>query len=351
MSKLFEEFQINGLALKNRFVLAAGLRAEEKELYSKVGLGEVGLMISGGLETAEISHFEEIIKQAHKHSGKIALQLVSAIGGRFGFDADPIAVSVLKEAHPFFNSIVHYCPHRAATEQEIEKIIDGYAEAASLAKQIGSDAVEIHSAHQSFLSQFLSPLTNTRTDRWGGSIENRMRIHRAILNAIRAKVGASFPILIKIGVEDAIPNGLKFQEGLEIASRLALFGYDALEVSVGLQDFNKLFATGDWSGTPMQGSQNRCYYRDWTKTIKKRVSIPVIMTGGIRSFEQCEEMIKNNEADLFGICRPLIREPNLVARWKSNDRRPATCGSCNKCLTEIYMKGMPMSCFWDKNYE
>jgi len=227
--------------------------------------------------------------------------------------------------------------------------IDSYAESASIAKRIGADAVEIHSAHQSFLSQFLSPITNTRTDRWGGCIENRMRIHQEIFAAIRAKVGNSFPVFIKIGVEDALPDGLKFVDGLEIASRLAANGYDALEISMGLQDFSKLYATGDWSGTSMQ-RKNNCY-RNWTREIKKQVSVPVIMTGGIRSFESIEEMMNNHEADLFGLCRPLIREPNLISRWKKNDHRPAKCVSCNQCISEIYMKGNPLECFLGRKYE
>jgi 2,4-dienoyl-CoA reductase-like NADH-dependent reductase (Old Yellow Enzyme family) len=351
MSYLFNEIRINGLVLKNRFIMSAAIGLREAETFAALAKENVGLIISGGLETNEIAGFEKIIRTVHDNHGKIALQLVTSIGGRFGFDADPIAVSVLQKDNPFFNPLVSYCPHHEATEKEIETIINSYAESASIAKMIGADAVEIHSAHQSFLSQFLSPLTNTRTDRWGGSIENRTRIHREILSAIRAKVGDSFPLFIKVGVEDALPNGLKFIEGLEIASRLAAIGYDALEISLGLQDFQKLFATGDWSGTPMQSKKSSFYYRNWTKEIKRQVSVPVIMVGGIRSFKTLEEMLNNHEADLFGLCRPLIREPNLISRWEKNDLRPPKCLSCNQCLTEIYMKGNSLECFFETKLE
>ena len=345
MSNLFNEVRINKLVLKNRFIMSAAIGLREAEMFATLAKENVGLIISGGLETNEIANFEKIVRAVHANHGKIALQLVTSIGGRFGFDADPIAISVLHKDNPFFNPLVSYCSHHEATEKEIETIIDSYAESASIAKRIGADAVEIHSAHQSFLSQFLSPITNTRTDRWGGCIENRTRIHQEILSAIRVKVGDSFPILIKVGVEDALPDGLKFIDGLEIASRLAV-GYDALEISMGLQDFSKLYATGDWSGTSMQ-RKNNCY-RNWTREIKKQVSVPVIMTGGIRSFESIEEMMNNHEADLFGLCRPLIREPNLISRWKKNDRCPAKCVSCNQCITEIYMKGNSLECFLER---
>ena len=350
MSKPFDEFLIKNLLLKNRFVMSAALNLNEANQFAILAKEEVGLIISGGLQLDEIQNFEKIIKDVHAYDGKIALQLVSS-GGQFGFgqDPDPIAVSVLKEDNSFFNPLLQYSPHHEATDAEIEKIIEDYANSAILAKQMGADAVQIHSAHQSFLSQFLSPITNKRRDKWGGSIQNRTRVHQAIYESIRAKVGDELPILIKIGVADCLENGLAFPDGLAIASLLASYGYDALEISQGLQDFQRIFTFNDWSGLPMQVGKKELYFRNWTKEVKKRVSVPIIMMGGIKSYQSVEEMLKNNEADLFSLCRPLIREPNLISRWKRKDFRPAQCVSCNQCLTEIYMKGQPLGCFLEKN--
>jgi len=356
-SKLFEEVTINGLTIKNRFVLSAAFKAETPaEKFAAFAQADVGLIISGGSHVHEIRKFEKAIKAVHENQGKMAVQIVSHIGGRFGFQETPdvIAVSHLTEESSFFSPLVKYCDNHAATEEEIKKIIDSYVEAAVLAQSVRADALQIHSAHQSFLSQFLSPITNKRTDRWGGSVENRTRIHKAIIDSIRARVGKNFPILIKLGVEDAIAGGLPFSEGKEIAQMIASYGYDAIEVSQGLQDFRMMGNSHavDWEKTPIRSHvhriENEAYFRKWAHEIKNLVSVPIIVTGGIRSYELCEELIEKGEADLIGLCRPLVREADLIQRWKRNDHRKAKCISCNKCLTELLMKGLPFECYLDK---
>lgn len=213
-------------------------------------------------------------------------------------------------------------------------------------KKIGADAIQVHAAHQNFLSQMLSPLTNMRRDNWGGSIENRTRLHREIYKAIRVEVGNDFPVLIKLGVEDAVESGLKFAEGKIAAKIIADCGYDALEISQGLQDYE------DWSGTPMRininAAKDEAYFKKWCYEIKQVVSRPTILTGGLRSLEMMEQLITDGTADCFGMCRPFIREPALIKRWQDGDRRKATCVSCNKCLTELLMHGKPLECYLDK---
>lgn len=341
--KLFEKVAIRGLTMKNRFVSTAAFGPDDIERFTRFAEGDVGLIITGGTNLDEIPHFEKVVESVHAHDGKIAIQLVCS-GGRFGQDPDAIAVSVLEKNSLFFNPLVKYSPHHAATEEEIEKIIASYAESAKAAVAIHADAVQIHSAHQSFLSQFLSPITNKRTDRWGGSIENRTRIHRAIYESIRAKVGKDLPILIKVGVEDAFKEGLRFQEGKEIALRIANYGYDALEISQGLQDFRKIMQF-DWEGTPMRNGKKEGYFSKWCEEIKKEVSLPVIMQGGLRSYEFLEMAVEKHQADLVGLCRPLICEPNLIKRWKNGDLKKANCVSCNRCILEFYMNGQPLKCF------
>jgi 2,4-dienoyl-CoA reductase-like NADH-dependent reductase (Old Yellow Enzyme family) len=348
MSKLFDPFIINGLELKNRFLLSAALGAEQPMKFARLAEGEVGLLITGGCGLDEISSFEQIIQDVHARGGKIALQLVTHLAGKFGMGGlDTIAVSALSEDNSFFNPIVKYSPHHPATEKEINAVIDSYVQAAVLARKIGADAVQIHSAHQSFLSQFLSPITNRRDDRWGGSIENRTRIHRAIYDSIRTRVGKNFPLLIKIGVEDALDNGLLFQEGKEIAKMLADHGFDALEISQGLQNFQGIFQN-DWSKTPMKNKINcpekEAYFRKWCKEIKSLVSAPLILTGGLRSIEMMQNLVDQKECDLLGLCRPLIREPDLIQRWRKKDRRHADCISCNRCIIDSYMNGACLEC-------
>lgn len=355
MSKLFEEFSINNLKLRNRFVLSAAAdnlerKSEEKiKRFSKLAQGNIGLIISGALTINEIPGWEPIIKSVHNQGGKIALQIMFRGGPGVmpgsESDDDRIAVSELPQNSVYFHSFIKYGKHHAATEDELEQIIDIYANTAQKAKQLGADAVQIHSAHQNFLCQFLSPITNKRTDNWGGSIENRTRIHREIIKAIRNKVGHDFPVLIKLGVEDGFDNGLKFNEGKQAAEIIAKSDFDALEISQGLQNLN------NWNRTSMRivkDIKEEGYFRIWCKEIKKVITKPTIMTGGLRSYKLIEEIVNNKETDLIGMCRPFIREPDLVSRWQKGDTGKAKCISCNKCVTELLIKGLPLECYLDK---
>ncbi len=344
MSKLFEKFTLKNVSLRNRSVLTAAY-GSDKEKLSAFAQNEVGLIITGGTTQKEIFTFESCVDVVHKNHGKIAIQIVTDVAGQFEQGGDAISVSCLSKDNPFFkNPIVKYVPHHAATEEEIEKIIVSYAEAAKSAKAMGVDAIEIHSAHQSLLSQFLSPLTNKRKDDWGGSLENRTRIHKKILENIRKNVGENFPIIIKIGVCDCLPYGLSFEEGKKIAFLLASYGYDALEISQGLQDLEAIFLQGDWNKTPMRSLREKAYFRFWTQEIKKFVKIPVIMQGGLRSYDEIENILHTDEADLIGMCRALISEPNLIKRWKKGKTNDARCIACNQCIINMYMKNHSLEC-------
>ncbi len=210
--------------------------------FSMLAEGNIGLIISGALTIDEIENWSEVIRAVHDKGGKIALQIMVRGGpGTTPWsksDEDKIAVSVLPKESVYFHSFIKYGKHHAATNEELNKIIDMYVKTTEKAKSIGADAVQIHSAHQNFLCQFLSPITNKRTDKWGGSIENRCRIHREIIKAIRRKIGKDFPILIKLGVEDGFKEGLKFSEGKRAAEIIAKSEYDALEISQGLQNLD-----------------------------------------------------------------------------------------------------------------
>lgn len=353
---LFQQIKINELVLKNRFVMSSTAdyiknnQVARMQRFEKLAQGGVGLIFSGGMSYENInSSWLEVIENIHKNGGKFVFQSVVSVGFKgFNFDEgrDCIAVSELSEDNVFFNNpYLQYAKHHAATEQEINMIIDFYAKAAENAKKVGADGIAIHSAHQSLLSQFLSPITNKRTDKWGGSIENRARIHEEIYRTIRAKVGKNFPIFIKLGVEDLLPGGLQFAEGKSVAKLIVGYGYDALEISQGLQDMT------DWAKTSVRTvmrSSDEAYFRLWAREIKKLVDKPIIMSGGLRDYAMIKEIIEGEEADLVGMCRPLIRETDLINRWQRGDTRRATCISCNKCLTELVMKGEPLECYLDK---
>lgn len=241
-----------------------------------------------------------------------------------------------------------------ATEQEIHSIIMAYGDSALRAKQAGYDAIEIHAAHDSLLAQILSPTTNKRTDRWGGSVENRCRMHRQILKAVRKRGGEDFPVIIKIGVQDCLSHGLVFKEGLAAVKIMAEEGnIDAVEVSQGLTapmdnglDFNKTCMKQN-----IISIEQEAYFRAWTRQIKEAVGDKalVIMQGGLRTPSLMEDVIKNGEADLVSMCRPYVMEPHVVKRWKSGDMNKATCISCNKCVLAVYVENKPLECQLETN--
>jgi 2,4-dienoyl-CoA reductase-like NADH-dependent reductase (Old Yellow Enzyme family) len=360
MSQLFREFTINNLTIKNRFIMSAAADNLDNNIQAKINRftnlaqGQIGLIISGGTRIDKIEALSDIVSAVHENGGKFAVQFVAESGpGFFGktqdHSKDSIAVSELSENHIYFKSLapyISYGKHHAAREAELIEIMSRYVKAAVLTKKIGADAFQVHAAHQSFLSQMLSPITNTRNDKWGGSIENRTRLHKEICRAIRAEIGNDYPILIKFGVQDAIQGGLKFEEGREAAKLMANYGYDAIEISQGLQNYS------DWNGTPMHSRifapKDEAYFKNWCSEIKQIISIPTILTGGIRSIEIAEQLVQDKITDCIGICRPFIREPDLIKLWQNGAHEKAKCISCNKCITELLLQGKPLECYLDK---
>ena len=361
-SILFEPAKIRNMDLRNRFVRSAtydgcadkGYVTEKQvNLYETLAEGGVGLIITGITyvhPSGQISKFQNSISNdefisglkrltsaVHGRGAKIAVQLFHAgREARFPRSSDrvPIAPSFL-ERDPYFK--VEY---RAMTESEIWEVVRAFGDGAKRARGAGFDAVQIHGAHAYLLSQFLSPYTNRRRDEWGGSLENRLRIHREIYLDIRQKVGEDYQVLIKTGVQDGFPGGLEFSEGRLAAKCLAEWGFDALEISQGLRgpsDEDTEFRT------KINVLGREAYFRNWCSEIKKMVDIPVMMVGGLRTFELMEEVIQNKEADFISLSRPLIMEPGIINEWKRGDRHRTQCISCNECF-ESLIKGEALEC-------
>ena len=365
-SILFEPIKIKNMDLRNRFVRSATYEGcaddgyvtdKQLNLYASLSEGEVGLIITGITcvhDSGKLSKFQNSIARgefidgfkrltsvAHQRGAKIAVQLFHA-GREARFpklsDRVPIAPSFL-EADPHFKN-----GYRAMTEDEIWQIVDAFGDGAKRAREAGFDAVQIHGAHAYLLSQFLSPYTNRRDDKWGGRLENRLRLHREICQNIRRKVGEDYPILIKIGVQDGFPGGLEFSEGKLAAQYLPEFGFDALEISQGLR--GSTFEETEFK-TKINHLDREAYYRRWCAEIKKKVNVPVMLVGGMRTFELMEEIVQNKEADFISLSRPLIREPGIINDWKRGNYHRAKCISCNNCL-EALRKGEVLHCVQDK---
>ena len=353
-SILFEPTKMKNLELQNRFVRSAtydgcadkgSVTEKQMSLYTTLSEGGVGLIITGITyvhNNGKISKFQNSISSdefipglkqltsaVHERGAKIAVQLFHAgREARFSKSGNrmPIGPSFLEE-DPYFKA-----QYRTMTESEIWEVVHAFGDGAKRAREAGFDAVQIHGAHAYLLSQFLSPYTNRRDDDWGGSLENRLRLHREIYQDIRQKVGEDYAVLIKIGVQDGFPGGLEFDEGKPAANYLAELGFDALEISQGLRGKG---SENTEFRTKINTLDREAYYRNWCREIKKRGEAPIMMVGGLRTFKLMEEIIEKEEADYISLSRPLIREPKIIHWWEKGDQHRSECISCNKCFEAL----------------
>jgi 2,4-dienoyl-CoA reductase-like NADH-dependent reductase (Old Yellow Enzyme family) len=163
-------------------------------------------------------------------------------------------------------------------------------------REAGFDGVELHSAHGYFLNQFFSPLTNRRKDEYGGEVINRIRIHLEVIKAAREAVGEDYPILIRLGASDYCEGGTTIDDSMAAARALEAAGVDVLDVSGGFCGYNV-------PGTSEQG-----YFAPLTEALKQVVSIPVILTGGIKDAETADRLLQEGKADLIGVGRAIMSD-------------------------------------------
>jgi NADPH2 dehydrogenase len=185
---------------------------------------------------------------------------------------------------------------REITQKEIVNIVNAYKDASRRAREAGFDAVEIHSAHGYLLNQFLSPLTNKRTDEYGGSISNRIHLHVQVIQAVRSAVGSDFPIQIRLGASDYTEGGTTIEDSMIAAKAFEMAGADIIHISGGFVGYTPPGLTG-------QG-----YFAPLSEAIKRAVSIPVILTGGITDVEVAENLLVAKKADLIGVGRAILQD-------------------------------------------
>ena len=206
-----------------------------------------------------------------------------------------------------------------STEQ-VEYIVRQFGDAARRAEQAEYDGVQIHAAHFFYLSKFISPLLNHRTDRYGGSQCDRSRILYEILKDMRSKTGDGFLITMKINSTDEYPGGLTVQDFLVSCKLMADAGIDAIEVS-----------GNGTSHTGIKAGRNEGYFRAAAMSLAALVDVPVVLVGGLRSIEKINQYLDETKIEYISLSRPLIREPNLIKRWQQGDTKPSLCVSCNAC--------------------
>ena len=323
----------NGTTIKNRFFKSAmseGMGTREFQpkkniatLYKRWAEGGTGLIITGNImvdpkRTAEPGNIVfdknsnmEILKnwakQGQQHGAKVMVQL-----NHPGKQA-PKTVSkqtVAPSAVPLGNGLNKlFSTPRALTTSEVEELVQKFVTSAKVAKEAGFSGVQIHAAHGYLISQFLSPHDNRRTDKYGGSLENRMRFLKEIYLGMREELGKNFTIGIKINSTDFKEDGLTEEDSLKTIIELANLGLDFVEISGGTYERPAMMGA-------TSKSTNQVFFAEYSKKLKQKIDIPVVVTGGIRSINAMNTLLNDNTTDFIGIARPLTIDPNIPNKIK-----------------------------------
>lgn len=323
----------NGTTIKNRFFKSAmsegmGTRDFQPKknittLYKRWAEGGTGLIITGNIMvdpkgTAEPGNIVfdknsnmEILKnwanQGQQHGAKVIVQL-----NHPGKQA-PKTVSkqtVAPSAVPLGNGLNKlFSTPRALTTSEVEELVQKFVTSAKVAKEAGFSGVQIHAAHGYLISQFLSPHDNRRTDKYGGSLENRMRFLKEIYLGMREELGKDFTIGIKINSTDFKEDGLTEEDSLKTIIELANLGLDFVEISGGTYERPAMMGA-------TSKSTNQVFFAEYSKKLKQKIEIPVVVTGGIRSINAMNTLLNDNTTDFIGIARPLTIDPNIPNKIK-----------------------------------
>lgn len=351
MKVLFEETKLGNIFVQNRFVRSAtweNMTTEDGHLtdklckiYENLAKSGVGLIITGyaniikeeqpnhgmmGIyDDSFIDEYKKLTNIAHNYNSKIIMQV--AYGGtKTKFNLGKRIIYAPSEVAERSTNVVG----KAMTKEDINYIINSFANAAKRIQKSGFDGIEIHGAHTYLINQFLSPYYNRRTDEYGGSLNNRMRFLLEIYNKVREKVGDKFTILIKLTASEFFQGGLTFDETKFICKKLEEIGVDAIEITGNVHGKAK----------PMIGEvfdryriQEEGYFIEYAKIISNEINIPIITVGGFKNIDKIEKLLNETNIDFWGLSRPLLAEPDLIKRWKAGNRKAAICLSCSKCRT------------------
>jgi 2,4-dienoyl-CoA reductase-like NADH-dependent reductase (Old Yellow Enzyme family) len=364
-SHLLSPLTIGPITIKNRVIFGPHVTGHwsgdflatprAKAYYEERARGGVGLIIVGAAsvdETADYYPFtqhalfkdevipglREIADAVHAHGTKIVQQLVHPgvhqIPERDTLHPGRAPSQIPAIEEPF------YIPKELEIEEIIE-IEDKFVRAAERVKQAGFDGVEMHVAHGYLLWAFLTPLKNKRTDEYGGSLENRFRFTREVLEKVRAAVGKDFVVGVRVISSDMYPGGLDVEECLQIAKMIEKTGtIDYISVSTGLYRSIHVMIPSHYSGFEPG------YQGEFTRKIKSEVSAPVFQVGKINDAALADHIIANGAADAVIMVRELIAEPHFVKKVEEGrieSIRP--CIYCNqKCLAHIFIPGGHVEC-------
>jgi len=359
LSHLFTPITINNMTLKNRAVMppmGTGYGNKDNtpgerliEYLARRARGGTGLIITeicavdprgkgfpkqlGAWDDGFIPHLAKIPQAVHREGAMSAIQLHHA--GRETFEA---AAGAIPEAPSPIPSVILNQPCEEMSLARVEEIIDAFGKAALRAKKAGFDAVEIHGAHGYLLNQFLSPFSNQRTDKYGGSDENRARFVLEVVEAVRSNVGPDFPVLIRVSTDELVRGGYDLEFMKWLAPRLVSAGVDAIHASVGVYS-----TPGQLSIASMDTDEGFNLFR--ARAVKEAAGVPVIGVGRI-SLEMAEKALAAGDADLIAFGRQHLTDPDFIG--KARDGRfedIRLCVACNQgCIDRLSFEMKSATC-------
>lgn len=348
---LLSPLTLGSVTLKNRVLMGSMHTGLEEtgdwnrvaEFYATRARGGVGLMVTGGMapnreggvfpgaaglfSDRDIANHRMVTDRVHAAGGKIAMQILHA--GRYAYGPDCVSASAVK------SPISPFAP-KELDEDGIEKQISDIVTAATRAREAGYDGVEVMGSEGYFLNQFLVRHTNRRTDCWGGSYENRMRLPVEVVRRLRAAVGPDFIVIYRISLIDLIPNGSTWDEVEQLARAIEAAGASLLNTGIGWHEARvPTIAT----------SVPRAVFAHLTGRLRGAVGIPVITSNRINTPEVAEGLLAGGMADMVSMARPFLADPDFVAKAASGRAAEiAPCIACNQACLDHTFSGRLTSC-------
>ena len=364
MTLLFTPQKLGHLTLPNRLVRSATAERMADDdghplpamvsLYRELARGGVGLIISGHMYVHPsgkahpemtgvyaddlVESLRPLVEAVHREGGLVAAQINHAgLKNDPSVPLGPIAPSALQDDR------ISDRPSRAFTSAEIEELIEAFGQAARRVQHAGFDAVQIHCAHGYLISQFLSPLTNQRTDEWGGSLANRMHFMQRVVQSVRRQVGPDYPVFAKLGMMDGIEGGLTLDEGAQVVAAMPQMGLDAVELSGG---FGSKHFVNVRKG--IRREEDEAYFLEFAQKVRQVTDMPLMLVGGFRSRQVMEKVLAEGDADFISMCRPLINAPDFPKKLLQGALDRSECLSANNCWAKATGEGIACKCPLEK---
>jgi len=312
------------------------------------------------IHEGSLKELRKLVQAVHGAGGKVSIQLTHC--GYFSKNKEggrPLAPSRVFNEYGALSGLMF---SREMSSADLERVSDDFAEAARACQEIGFDAIEIHMGHGYLLSQFLSPRTNRRKDKYGGSIKNRARFPLEVLKNVRDSVGPTYPVLVKLNLSDGFRGGFSLKDCIYVSGELESYGCTAIVLSGGFTSKSPFYLMRGkipLGGMIRNGSSlaekitmalfgpfiirrykfTPNFFLDQAREVRKRVDLPLVYLGGIDSLTGIEEVLHAG-FDFIAMARTLIHDSEFLMKLKKGEIEKSECNRCNRCVVEMDRGGV-----------